>query len=90
MFPDEADFDTTIQTVTFPADEFSPLTSVSATIGVTDDDINEADEQLLVAYLEAVQAVDMSMLDNTEHNTSLCRIVDNDRKYVSTSKRMYM
>ena len=48
-----------------------------------DDYINENKEQLFVVLMEVVYATNFLLLDHTHRNLSLCRIVDNDGKYVS-------
>lgn len=77
----EADFNNTVLTVSFPSDELSPLAAVSVPIGIVDDDIiNEAYEKLFIVHLEVLEAVSIAKVVSTEKNTSICRIVDNDRK----------
>ena len=80
---DNQDFDTTVLTVTFPADELepAPITSISVPINITDDDINEAEEQLFVVHLTIVEANDLSLIDNEDRNVSIGSIIDNDRKW---------
>ena len=73
----------TVLTVTFPADELSPLAELPVDIGIVHDDINEADEQIFVVHLEVLDAMDFDLLQNTR-NTSFCAIIDNDGMYVCT------
>lgn len=52
-----------------------------APVGIIDDDINEADEQMFVVHLEVMDALHLTTPENIKRNTSICRIMDNDRKY---------
>ena len=65
----------------FPADEDMPLSiaDVDAFISIVDDDIDEADDQFFMAYLERVNATNPE-LAILERVVSTCIIVDNDRK----------
>ena len=76
------DFNTTSFNVDFPADERSFVIDVP--ISVMDDNINENEEQLFVVLMEVAYATNFLLLDNTNRNLSLCRIVDNDGKCVSS------
>ena len=69
--------------MTFPADEGSGtvINSIDTIrVAVVDDDINERFEQLFLIKVEVVEAINPSTIDNTERNTSIGIIVDNDRK----------
>ena len=69
--------------MTFPADEGSAtvINSIdSIRVAVVDDDINERFEQLFLIVVEVVEALNPSTIDNTERNTTIGIIVDNDRK----------
>ena len=55
----------------------------STPIFVTDDAINEATEQVFVAELILVSSLDPATVDLTVRPSTLCRIIDNDRKYES-------
>ena len=78
---DLADFDNTNITLVFEPDEDvdQPVNEKSARIFVTDDAINEAMEQVFIAELMLVSSLDSSSVQITRPST-LCRIVDNDRK----------
>ena len=76
------DFNTTSFNVDFPADERSFVIDVP--ISVVDDNINENEEQLFVVLMEVANATNFLLLDSTNGNLSLCRIVDNDGKCVSS------
>ena len=81
FFTDEEDFNTTLFEVVFPADEFiDPVGSVDAFISVVEDDINENSEQLFVAFIEVAGAINSRLLSITR-NVTICRIMDNDRKF---------
>lgn len=76
---DEDDFSTTVQTVTFPADEGATFISeIGAFIPIVDDDIDESIEQIFIAHLEVIEATNFALLNNTICSTALCRIMDND------------
>ena len=69
--------------MTFPADEGSAIvinTIDTIRVAVVDDDINERFEQLFLIKVEVVEAINPSTIDNTERNTTIGIIVDNDRK----------
>lgn len=68
----EADFDTSVITMDFPRDNF-------ASIALTNDDINEADEQVFIIYLEIINSTNPSLV-RTGRNVSRGRIVDDDSK----------
>ena len=77
------DFNNTNITLVFEPDEDGEVSEKSAPIFVTDDAINEATEQVFVAELILVSSVDSATVDLTTRLISLCRIIDNDRKYES-------
>ena len=79
---DLADFDNTNITLVFEPDEDQPVNDRSARIFVTDDAINEAMEQVFIAELMLVSSFNSSSVQITRPST-LCRIIDNDRKYES-------
>ena len=56
---------------------------MSAHIFVTDDAINEAMQQVFIAELMIVGCLDPARVDLTVRPSTLCRILDNDRKYES-------
>ena len=75
-----ADFDNTNITIVFEADEDAEVNGQSAPIIVTDDAINEA-TQWFVAELILVSSLDPATVDLTIRPSTLCRIIDNDRKF---------
>ena len=80
------DFDDTVLTVTFLADEDNPTSDIRLSIPITDDAINEATEQDFVVILNLTDSVN-PRLTTLPRISSLCRIIDNDRKsyYAFTS-----
>ena len=54
---------------------------MSAPIFITDDPINEATEQVFVAELLLVSSSNPASVDLTTRPSTLCRIIDNDRRY---------
>ena len=56
---------------------------MSAPIFITDDAINEATEQVFVAELILVSSLDSATVDLSIQPSTLCRIIDNDRKFKS-------
>jgi hypothetical protein len=78
-----ADFNNTNITLVFEPDEGAEVNELSAPIFVTDDAINEATEQVFVAELILVSSLDPATVDLTTRPSTLCRIIDNDRKYES-------
>ena len=82
---DEHDFDTSVIVKTFEADE-APLPTIfdlDIPVSIVDDSIDEA-EQNFIVYFEVIDAVN----SNTyviNRNLAICRIADNDRKYVLAS-----
>ena len=80
-FTVEADFNSSPFNVVFPADEgLNTVADVDAFISIVDDEINEHMEQVFVALLEVVSAINIELLNLTERNLAVCRIIDNDRK----------
>ena len=75
------DFNNTNITLIFEPDEDAVVGEKSAPIFVTDDAINEATEQVFIAELRLVSSVDPATVDLTVRPSTLCRIIDNDRKY---------
>ena len=65
--------------VEFPTDR----PSVEVAIPIVDDDIDEADEQVFIIFLEVVNATNidnLTILENRE--ISVGRIIDDESKYV--------
>ena len=65
--------------ITFQADEDNPINNIPLSIPITDDAINEAIEQDFVVMLNLTDSISpaLTMLPRV---SSLCRIIDNDRK----------
>lgn len=83
---DDNDFDTTVVVVTFFPDEpmlkmDTPVQQIPAPVDIFNDDINEATEQLFVVTLTIVESVNVSLVNNSVRNFSLCRIRDDDRMF---------
>ena len=76
---DRRDFNVTPIEITFEADEINTILDVSVPITIFDDEINEVEEEIFVAVLQLVDAINSSMMDFSD--ATLCRITDNDRKY---------
>ena len=79
LHTDLNDFDNTVLTVTFLADEDTPTNDIRLSIPITDDAINEANEQDFVVILNLTDSVNPD-LTTLPRISSLCRIIDNDRK----------
>ena len=78
---DFGDFNNSSITAIFPADdEANPQPNLRVSIPVFDDDIDEARDQIFIAYLVLVDAVNIDQI-TIERAASECVIVDNDRKY---------
>ena len=78
-----ADFNSTNITIVFEPDEDEEVNEGSAPIFITDDAINEATEQVFVAELILVSSLDSATVDLSVRPSTLCRIIDNDRKFES-------
>ena len=78
-----ADFDNTNITLVFEPDEDVEVLEQSTPIFVADDAINEATEQVFVAELLLVSSLDSATVDLSIRPSTLCRIIDNDRKFES-------
>ena len=78
-----ADFNITNITLVFEPDEGGEINEKIAPIFVTDDAINEATEQVFVAELILVSSLDSGTVDLNIRPSTLCRILDNDRKFES-------
>lgn len=76
-----ADFNSTVQELTFPSDEGLPslITDIPAPIPIIDDEINEG-EQIFVAYLEIFGAVNYDLIESMR-DVTMCIIVDNDSEF---------
>ena len=70
-----------VLTVTFQADENDPvpINEIQLQALIVDDVINEADEQDFVVILNVTDAVNPAGIV-ISRVSSLCRIIDNDRK----------
>ena len=75
------DFNNTNITIIFEPDEDAEVSEVSVPIFVFDDAINEATEQVFVIELRLISSLDPASVDLSVRPSSLCRIIDNDRKY---------
>ena len=81
-FSDLNDFDNTSIIIIFEPDEDgTPMNERSAPIPIVDDAINEATEQVFIVELRLINSLDPATVDLSTRPSSLCRIIDNDRKY---------
>ena len=76
---DRRDFNITPIEITFEPDEINTILDIPVPITIFDDEINEAEEEIFVAVLQLVDAINPSQVDFSD--ATLCRITDNDRKY---------
>ena len=76
-----ADFNNTDITLVFEPDEDGEINEKSAPIMVTDDAINEATEHVFIAELILLSSLDSATVDLTIRPSTLCSIIDNDRKF---------
>ena len=84
MLPiDSNDYNSSSITVVFEPDEDGEVNEKSAPIFITDDAINEATEQVFVVELILVSSLDSATVDLSVRPSTLCRIIDNDRKFKS-------
>ena len=67
--------------IVFEADESLAINDMSVPIAIFDDPINEAAEQAFIVQLKLIRSTNPGLSDLTERPASLCRIIDNDRKY---------
>ena len=74
------DFNNTVIRVTFDPDEDDEDNEQEALIAITNDDIDEAMEQVFIAYLILVESNNPSSVDLSVRASSLCRIIDDDRE----------
>ena len=66
--------------MTFPADEGLQTEEFLDTfINIFDDEVDEAEKQRFVAYLELLDAVDLNLIEITR-DAAICIIADNDGK----------
>ncbi|MCG8622067.1 MAG: hypothetical protein MJE68_08760 [Proteobacteria bacterium] len=79
LHADLNDFNDTVLTITFLADEDNPVNDIPLSIPITDDAINEANEQDFVVILNLTDSVNPALI-NLPRTSTLCRIIDNDRK----------
>ena len=79
---DTNDFNSSPISVVFEADEGEQVTyTKTVSLSITDDDINEATEQYFVVTMDIARAENRSAITTTRES-SLCVIVDNDRKLI--------
>ena len=87
------DFNNISVTLIFEPDENgTPMNERNAPIPIVDDAINEATEQVFIVELLLISSLDPATVDLNTRPSSLCRIIDNDRKYdccPSPSNRLY-
>ena len=76
-FIDYLDFDNTRQQVRFTDVRQH---TVEVTIPIVDDDIDEADEQVFIVFLEVVTATNLNKV-NINRQTSIGRIKDDESKW---------
>ena len=79
---DTNDFNATAFNVTFPADEVMNIADVLRLIRIVDDEIDEAQEQVFIIFLEVLEAVNFDLITITR-STSFGRIIDNDGEPLS-------
>ena len=79
LHSDLNDFNDTALTITFQADEDNPINDIPLSIPITDDAINEAIEQDFVVMLNLTDSISPTLI-MLPRVSSLCRIIDNDRK----------
>ena len=72
----------------FEPDEDEEVLEKSTPIFVTDDAINEAREQVFVAELMLVSSLDPTTVDPSVRPSTLCRIIDNDRKHIKRDNHL--
>ncbi len=74
------DFNPTLLTVTFPADEAPSETifDINVPIMIINDEIDEA-EQNFIVYFEVIDAINENLI-LSERKVTVCRIIDDDRK----------
>ena len=78
------DFNNTNITLIFEPDEDgTPMNERSAPVPIVDDAINEATEQVFIVELRLVSSLDPARVDLSTRPSSLCKITDNDRKYMA-------
>ena len=76
-----SDFNNASVTLIFEPDEDgTPMNEKGAPIPIVDDAINEATEQMFVVELRLVSSLDPATVGLDTRPSSLCRIIDNDRK----------
>ena len=77
---DTDDFDSTIKTITFEADEGgTPINEKMIQVPIVDDPINEATEQDFVVIINVTDTINFPLTVVTRRS-SILRIIDNDRK----------
>ena len=79
--PDYKDFDNNELFATFPVDEgHTPVTSIELEVSIEDDNIDEADEQVFIIFLEIINATNLDVV-KINRTTSIGRIKDDESKY---------
>ena len=76
------DFNNANITLIFEPDEDgTSMNERDAPIPIVDDAINEATEQVFIVEFRLVSSLDRLKVNLSTRPSSLCRIIDNDRKY---------
>ena len=83
LHSDLKDFNNTVITLTFAPDEDEVVNNVAVPIAIFNDLVNEATEQVFIAQLRLNSSVNPGSIDLSTRQASLCRIIDDDRKWNS-------
>ena len=73
--PDYEDFNSTTLSATFT----DTVSSRELKVPIVDDDVDEADEQVFIIFLEVINATNINKV-NINRNTSIGRIKDDESK----------
>ncbi len=84
VFPsasERQDFNSSVLTVIFQADEIGlQISDILVPVGIFDDDIDEAQEEVFIIDLTLQSSINNSL--EIARRSSLCRINDDDGKYI--------
>ena len=87
--PERQDFNNSVITVIFEADEFgNQVNDVLVPVPITDDDIDEAQDEMFVIDLTLQSSINSQI--SIDCRSSLARINDDDGEYFSYVSRIFL
>ena len=79
---DRRDFNTEVIFLVYDPDEGNPVIRKTVRIGITDDLIDEANSEIFVAFLQVTNSSSPVPNNQSEFSAVICRITDDDGKFI--------